>query len=264
VGTTTSIGVRTAGLPARVVAEVRAAIGLLTRIPVPNVRDDRSGAAAFALIGAGIGLGGAVPMLLVGATEPFLGAVGAIAVMALLSGGLHLDGLADTADALLVADRARAERARSDPAIGAGGAVTLILVLAAEVGALASLASGAPVLAAAACVAGGTVSRLAPVVLPALAGDRQATSGLGAWFVARIRTTDVVVAMASAAGVVGATAIVVGSGIPAIGAAIGLVVGLLGGRAIVAGRGQLDGDGLGATVELALAATLIACAIATP
>ena len=42
------------------------------------------------------------------------------------------------------------------------------------------------------------------------------------------------------------------------------VVGLLAGAAIVAGRGQLDGDGLGASVELTLVATLAACAIATP
>jgi adenosylcobinamide-GDP ribazoletransferase len=190
--------------------------------------------------------------------------VAAIAVMALASGALHLDGLADTADALLVADRARAEQARKDPAIGPGGAVTLVLVLAAQVAALSSLASAGPVLGAAACVVAGTVSRLVPAVLPRLVQNRPRTDGLGGWFTGRVSTLDALVAIVSGVAIVAAAAVAAGSAIPAVGAASGLVVGLVAGAAIVAGRGQLDGDGLGATVELTLAATLAACAIVTP
>ena len=71
-------------------------------------------------------------------------------------------------------------------------------------------------------------------------------------------------AVVSAAAIVAVAAVLAGSAIPLVGAGSGLVVGVLAGVSIVAARGQLDGDGLGASVELALAATLAACAIATP
>ena len=59
-------------------------------------------------------------------------------LLAAVSGGLHLDGLADTADALVAPDAYAAERAREDPSVGPGGAVALLVVLGAEVAALAS------------------------------------------------------------------------------------------------------------------------------
>ncbi len=261
---TTTIGTGLAGRSRRIVGEVQAAFALLTRLPVGAAGADLSGASAFALVGAFVGIAGAIPVMALGGTEPLLAAVAAVAVMALVSGALHLDGLADTADALLVADRARADHARKDPAIGPGGAVALTLVLAAQVASLASLASAGPVLAAVACVVAGTVSRVVPVVVAATVDDRAAASGLGAWFMERIGTRNVVVAVASAVAIVAATALIAGSAIPAVGAVSGAIVGLLVGRAIVATRGQLDGDGLGAGVELAFAATLAACAIAAP
>lgn len=261
---TTALGERAIGLPARIVGEARAAVTLLTRLPVGAAGTDVSGASAFALVGALVGLAGAIPLVALGWAEPLLAAVAAVSVMALVSGALHLDGLADTADALLVADRARAEAARKDPAIGPGGAVALVLVLAAQVAAISSLASAGPVLAAAACVAAGAVSRVVPVVLSGFVGQRAEAGGFGAWFAARVGVADIVVAMASAVGVVAVTTLIAGSATPAIGAGSGLVLGLLASRAIVTGRGQLDGDGLGAGVELTLAATLAACAIATP
>jgi adenosylcobinamide-GDP ribazoletransferase len=53
-----------------------------------------------------------------------------VGVDALLTGGLHLDGLADAADGLLAPmDRVRRLDVMRDPAIGAFGAVTLGLVL---------------------------------------------------------------------------------------------------------------------------------------
>jgi hypothetical protein len=72
------------------------------------------------------------------------------------------------------------------------------------------------------------------------------------------------VAVVTAVAIVAVAAALAGSAIPLVGAVGGLVVGLLAGVSIVAARGQLDGDGLGASVELALAATLAACAIVAP
>ena len=54
------------------VADVRAAVATLTRLPVGAVVDGRAGAAAFPLVGLGIGLVAAVPVVLLDATEPFL------------------------------------------------------------------------------------------------------------------------------------------------------------------------------------------------
>jgi adenosylcobinamide-GDP ribazoletransferase len=262
---TTAVRARATGMPGRVVAEVRAAVALLTRLPMRTAGVDATGAPAFALVGAGIGVLGAVPFVALGPSEPLLASVAAIAVMALASGALHLDGLADTADALLATDGARAEQARKDPAIGPGGAVALVLVLAAQVAALSSLTAAGPVLGAAACVVAGTVSRAVPVVLSRLVTSRRPRAGgLGGWFIDRVGTLDAVAAVVTGVAVVALAAVVAGSAIPAVGAGAGLVAGLLAGTAIAAGRGQLDGDGLGASVELTLAATLAACAIATP
>ena len=76
-----------------------AAIALLTRVPVRTDGHAPAGAAAFGLVGAVLGLA-ARSALLAGAA-PLPGAVLALAVLAIASGALHLDGLADTADALV-------------------------------------------------------------------------------------------------------------------------------------------------------------------
>ena len=63
-----------------------------------------------------------------------------VAVLALLTRGLHLDGLADTYDALAgVHDRERRLEILRDPQIGAFGVVAVVLLLLAKVSALAAL-----------------------------------------------------------------------------------------------------------------------------
>jgi adenosylcobinamide-GDP ribazoletransferase len=67
----------------------------------------------------------------------FLAAAVAVAVDAVVTGGLHLDGLADSADGLLPAvDRAKRLEIMADPHVGAFGAVALVLVLALRTAAL--------------------------------------------------------------------------------------------------------------------------------
>ncbi|MYV40156.1 adenosylcobinamide-GDP ribazoletransferase, partial [Streptomyces sp. SID1328] len=71
---------------------------------------------------------------------PLLAAVASAAVPAALTRGLHLDGLADTADGLgsgKPAEQALAIMKRSD--IGPFGVLTLVLTLLAQVAALAGL-----------------------------------------------------------------------------------------------------------------------------
>jgi adenosylcobinamide-GDP ribazoletransferase len=252
---------------------IRGAISLLTRLPSRS--SGAVGASWFPLIGGLIGLLGAAPVLLIGSMEPVLGAIGGIAVIALVSGFLHLDGLADTTDALLVVDRERAETARQDPAIGAGGAAALVLVLGIQAAALASIGSSlGPRGAAAALVAAVIASRAMPVLAPHVTAavlDRGvaasvARSGLAGWFVASIRRRDEVIAVGLAIALVGVVAALVGrSGgdavMIALGAGAGALAGLATWAAVVRARGQLDGDGIGAGIELTMTAVLVATAV---
>ncbi|HEU0236280.1 MAG TPA: adenosylcobinamide-GDP ribazoletransferase [Candidatus Limnocylindrales bacterium] len=275
-------------------AEPRAAIGLLTRLPVTtpdrsggdldalDAPAARTGAAAFGMVGAGLGLVAAAPVLLLGAALPFLAAVLAILVIAVASGALHLDGLADTADALAAPDPAAAERARRDPRVGAAGAVAVVGALLVDVAALAGTSDLAgPVTAALGLVVAASGSRAAAVVLARLGTGAGPTApestapaesaapaeaaapadgGFGAWFAARVGRWDVVAALGSAA--VAALAL---ARFGSVSAAVAAVAGALAGLGLSVGvvriRGSLDGDGLGAGVELVFAATLVAIAV---
>jgi len=128
-------------------AGLRFAITLLTAVPLPGGRAGAPGrrTAAAALYWAplvGLALGAAAAGVLVacrvGHTGPLLASILAIAVLAVLTRGLHLDGLADFADGL--GSRQPAEQAleimkRSD--VGPFGVVTLVLALLIQVAALA-------------------------------------------------------------------------------------------------------------------------------
>jgi adenosylcobinamide-GDP ribazoletransferase len=254
-------------LPARVgvvgvaVAELRAALTMLTRLPVSPTAGGRTGAAAYGMIGGLVGLAGLAPLVALGTGVPPIAAVLAIAVMALVSGAVHLDGLADTADALVALGPDGAERARRDPAIGVGGAVALVLVLGLEAASLTVLASDAsPLIAGVACVVAGGVSRGVPVVLVPFVRQRAQPGGLGGWFAARTTNVAAFAVMLSAATLCLAGAL--GLGTPAVAAAgaIGGIGGVAIGIGLVRIRGQLDGDLLGASVELSFALTVAVAA----
>lgn len=127
---------------------LRLAVGTLTRIPVPPPRRvDRTVAGRAMLLAPVVGLVlalvvGVAAQVLVGmspAPAPLVAAL-AVAALAWLTRAIHLDGLADTADALGSGRSADAalEIARR-PDIGPFGVVTLVLVLALQVTALAAL-----------------------------------------------------------------------------------------------------------------------------
>jgi adenosylcobinamide-GDP ribazoletransferase len=242
---------------------VRAAVALLTRLPVGPDDAAASGAAAFPVVGVLVGLVGVVPLSVgAAAAEPVLAALLAVAAMAVFTGALHLDGLADTADALLARDPATAERARKDPAVGPGGAVALILVLGIEVAALASLLeSGALLGAGAAVIVAAVVGRTLPVIMVVFARSHVEAGGFGGWFAARVGRGDAVVAVVTTVIVTAGLAIATGWTAIAVAAVVGAVAGLVVAAAIVTGRRQLDGDGMGAIIELTVAASLVAAAL---
>ena len=123
-----------------------AAITFLTRVPIPghwdfDARDVGKGAKWFPLVGALIGLAYAAA---VWAFSPFLPAlvIGVIVVSleAVLTGALHLDGLADTADGFGGGHtREDVLRIMRDHAIGSYGGVALVLLVCLKVTAIAGL-----------------------------------------------------------------------------------------------------------------------------
>lgn len=111
------------------------AVQFLTRLPTPQVRDfddaDLALSARWHPLVGGI-LGVILWLVILGLhASPMLAAVLALALWAGITGALHLDGLADLADALGAA-HADSERFRAvlkDAHLGAFGAVTLMLQL---------------------------------------------------------------------------------------------------------------------------------------
>src|SRR5207245_11538300 len=106
------------------------------------------------------GLGAGVVWVVVGAaTTPLLVAAAAVAALCLLTGAIHLDGLADSADGLLgrgdVAHRLEVMR---DPRLGSYGVTAIAAVLLLDVAAISAMspARGLPAL-----VVAGALSRLA-------------------------------------------------------------------------------------------------------
>jgi adenosylcobinamide-GDP ribazoletransferase len=228
----------------------------LTILPLPGRRHappDRLGRAAmwFPVVGAALGL------LLVVADRltafwfpPLLGALITVTLWKLLTGGLHLDGLADCLDGLAGRDREHRLAIMRDSRIGTFGAVGLILFLMLELVAVAELrpATRWHVLLVAPAIARAAPPLLARL-LPAARGE-----GQGAAFKTGVSTLGAVLApvlaalMALAAlGLAGLVATVAG-----LGAALATA-------RFLAGRlGGVTGDVLGASVEIAELATLLA------
>jgi adenosylcobinamide-GDP ribazoletransferase len=244
----------------RPLTELRAAAGLLTRVPVGGAPVDTAGAAVFPLVGAMIGAVGMAPLLVIGWTSPLLAALLALATTAVVTGAIHLDAVADTADALMARDRAAAEEARRDPRLGTGGVLGLLFVVTLEAAALTALTVGlGPVAAWAVGIVACSASRAAPVVIAVVAAGRITGEGSGDWFVRQVGVGAAVFAIASGAAIaliagIAGTGLV--PGVALAGAALGIALGL----AIVRVRGQLDGDGLGASTELAFATALVLAA----
>src|SRR5262249_4187310 len=92
----------------------------------------------------GLALGGALPAvdrLLAGALPPLTRSALQVALLAAVTRGLHLDGLADSFDGLLGGrDRGQRLEIMRDPRIGSFGATALALVLLLKWSALAELA----------------------------------------------------------------------------------------------------------------------------
>jgi adenosylcobinamide-GDP ribazoletransferase len=229
-----------------------AAVAFLTRVPIGRVveldaTDVARGAALFPLVGAGIGA--VVGALADALREPLsapLAAVLAVAVGTALTGALHLDGLADTADALGASSREQALEIMRDHRIGVYGALALVFDVGVKIAAVAVLATRGDALRFCACAA--CVARVSPVVLGVALPYARATGKAG--FVAAAGRLGTTIAFA--------TAVAVSVLLHAWPLALVPVasVALLG-PAVHRWLGGVTGDVLGASAEVTEAAALV-------
>lgn len=211
------------------------------------------------LVGVALGAIGALVVLAVetAGPAPLLGGLGTVVALAWLTRGLHWDGLADLADGL--GSGAAPERALAimrDPAVGTFGVLVVVLVALAQVSAIASIprASDAALAVGVAAVAG----RLS-LTLSTVSGVPPATpGGLGA------AVSGAVPRWAAGVALLGAT---VAACLVGLSAALALLAGVAAGAASTAlavrRLGGITGDVLGAGVEIAMAASLVASALLT-
>lgn len=231
----------------------------LTIVPLGRGRIEGDAAALgraigwFPVVGLGIGLVVAAVERTAGTLFPgMLVALLTVTVWKLVTGGLHLDGLADCLDGLGGHDPGQRLQIMSDSRIGAFGAMGLILFLLLEIASIVEISPSARwrTLVAAPAVARSTPAVLATLFPPAK-GD-----GQGARFHGAVGRGG------AAAGVLVATLAAVGFlGWPGL---VALVASLL--AATAAGSfltrrlGGITGDVLGAAVELSELVVLLVVA----
>jgi len=173
----------------RPVSRALLAVRYLTILPLSRRAHaglDDLGAAApwFPVVGAALGLVlAAVDAVTVRVFPPLLAALLTVTTWKLLTGGLHLDGLADCLDGLAGRDPAERRAIMRDSHIGAFGAIGLIFFLMLELAAVSELPAGARwrALVAAPAVARAIPPLLARLFRPARAGGQGAlfAAGLG-------------------------------------------------------------------------------------
>lgn len=246
-----------------------AALGLLTRVPIRRAfsESEVAGATAFyPLVGAAIGASQAAVLWVAVVWLPAPAAAGgasrapsmvlAVCLVALavwITGALHVDGLADTADGL-GGGRSREEvlAIMRDPRVGAYGAVAIVLLLLLKVACLDAL-----------------IQRRAatiPLLVAPIAG-RWAMAALG-WWLPYARTDGGLGAVARGSGAGRGLAIATASAallLTALADCHAVVFGTIAvGVTLVTGRayrrrvGGFTGDTLGATGELTEAAVWMA------
>lgn len=241
------------------VADAHLALAFLTRLPLPDPGAYVPGALArsmrlFPLAGAVIGLIGGIVFIIGHAVlPPLLAALLALLATLVVTGALHEDGLADTADGLGArGGREKRLEVMRDSRSGAYGVAALIFSVALRAAALAAAPTalaGLGAMIAAAALSRATVPALMQVLPPARADGLGAGAGLPH---AGIAATALVLGAVIAAAVTG------------LGAAPAIAAALMG-AALVAWLargcfGGFTGDILGAAQQLAEIAIFIAFA----
>ncbi|TDC69227.1 adenosylcobinamide-GDP ribazoletransferase [Micromonospora sp. KC606] len=233
---------------------LRLALTTFTTLPVRAGRIDRAVAgramALAPLVGAGLGAALAGVLLLLAPFVPPLVAAGVtVGCAALGTRGLHLDGLADTVDALGSYRRGSAAlEIMKKPDVGPFGVVALVVVLLLQAATLAELAGRSRPAALAAVVAATAAGRLAVGLACRRGVPAARPDGLGALVAGTVGPVPLVLGTAAVA--LAAAPAVPGrpwQGPLVVLAALAVAAGLL--RHAVRRFGGVTGDVLGAGVE---------------
>lgn len=239
-----------------------ASAAFLTIVPLGRrielgAADVGRGSVFFPLVGAAIG--GIVGLTAVGLDDilpAFVAAALAVALDAFLTGGIHLDALADVTDGLGGGTRERALEIMRDPRIGTFGAVALVLDLLVKVAAvLAVLELERAVLV---FVAAWAVGRSAPLALACVLPYARAEPGSGRTLTDSAGTGRLVAGLALAVLIAVSAAGGRSFALFAAAAASVVLVGLL----ARARFGGVTGDVLGAAAEVTTTVALVG-AVAT-
>jgi len=239
-------------------AALALAFAFLTVIPTwlltRETTDDDVRASRFAYPVVGIVLG----LLLAGLSwilqragvAPALSAFLIVAVLAALTGGLHLDGLADTSDGLFLwGDASRRLAVMRDPHVGSYGVTMVVLILLGKYAALSSMTGSVRALALFGALA---VSRSLIVVSAGFAPYAR-PEGTGRLLIEATTPQEAIAAAALSLLVASLTSQVAGlaAGVTALA--------LTGGLTMLARRrlGGVSGDTLGALAELSETAYLL-------
>lgn len=251
---------------------LRLSVGLLTVIPVGTItevdrRVARSAILLTPLVGLLLGAIAAGVILGVHAIVPtslgaLLAAAIAVAALAYLTRALHLDGLADTADALGSGRRGDAalEVARRGD-VGPFGVVTLVLTLLVQVAALAVTVDAGW---GAICLVTAVVTGRVAIVIACSRGIRAARpEGLGALVAGTVPRRAALAWVVLALGLAAAAGAWV-TGVPWV-LPLAMTLGLVTAMGVVARSvrrlGGITGDVLGAAVETATAIALVIVAL---
>jgi len=256
---------------------LRLAVTLLTIIPLPGrppANPDRVMAAEAMAWAPGVGalLGIIAAGVLAGIDRPLgagplTGAAVAVAVLALLTRGLHLDGLADLADGLGSGKPAAAAldiMRKSD--IGPLGVVTLVLAVLIEVAALAhaeSSGTGGPIRGAAAVIAAVVTGRLAMTWACRRGVPAARPDGLGAMVAGTVRPAIPSLETVAVLGAAVAAVVIwqrIGWTLP-LAVAGGLAAAFALERHAVRRLGGITGDVLGALAEVATSVAMVVAAM---
>lgn len=229
-----------------------AMLAFMSRLPVRarwyqslDVKQYVNGIVTFPLVGLLLGsLAGVVFLVLQPGSGTPLAAFFAVLALAVLTGGFHLDGLADTCDAVFSArSRERMLEIMKDSRLGTHGALGLVFILLAKVLVISELAlRGQPVLPvlASACLAGRSA-----VVLLMFRQRYARENGLGNLFIGKVNGVQTLVTLG--AGLVLASVLLSWRGLVAF--FITTVVVYVLGLALKRTLGGQTGDTLGAAIE---------------
>ncbi|MEM7292455.1 MAG: adenosylcobinamide-GDP ribazoletransferase [Pseudomonadota bacterium] len=231
-----------------------AALQFLTVLPVNADFSDRDRALSqlwFPAVGFVFGTV-LVALSAVNSHTPLVGGALVVLCWAALSGGLHLDGLADSADAWAAGrgDRERALQVMKDPACGPAGVVTVVCILLAKFAAVAALIGQGQIWVLAAAPLLGRTAVLALFASTPYAREK----GLGTPYVEQVSRANLLIG----AGLGALGAMVFASIVPVLIAAA-LLYAL---RALMMRHlNGMTGDTLGASIEVVECGTLLSAAL---